>query len=277
MAIGFGRFSADSLGLNSNIGKAVRGTERSWLRMVTGRRINSAADDAAGVAISAALEAQTRSYAQSERNIGSALSMVRTAESGASMIGGMLTRMRELAVQSADGALSETDRGFLDTEFQQLKAEVDRVSGTTEFNGRELLGGAAQTLDFQVGAGTDVNDRIGVEFGGVSASSLGVGSAVIGGMDGSGGVAAIDMIDDAMSALNTRRATFGAVSNRLAGAYESSVDKRTNLLSALSRIRDADIASEATTAASFQVSLQAATAIGASANQLSTIALRLLG
>ena len=274
MAFNINNFGAGAL--HASLGKAERGIQRSWARMASGRRLNTAADGAAGIAISEALDAQSRSYAQAERNIGSALSMARTADSGAGAIGGMLIRMRELAMQSADGALSDTDRGYLDTEFQQLKAEVDRISESTELNGQELLGGPAHSVAFQVGTGTAASDQVSIDLGGISSASLGIANSSIAGFDGSASTSAIDAIDDAMSALNTKRANFGAMSNRFAYAYDNAVSSRTQMSSALSTIRDADYAAEASSNASHQLSLRAAVAVFATANQLPSLALRLL-
>ncbi len=275
MAFVFG--DARAFGLGNFLGRSQRGMQKSFLRMSTGRRLNFASDDAAGVAISDSLESQVRSYAQAERNIGAAISMARTAEGGAGAISDVLLRMRELAMQSANGGLNETDRSFLDAEYQQLAAEVDRISESTEHNGQELLAGSQTDINFQVGITPDQNDQVSVAFGGVTLDSLGMAGSAIGGADGSAGTTALDSIDGALASLNERRATFGAAINRMHHAQQQAVGSRINMSSALSSIVDADMAAESTSLAQNRVNMQAGIAVSAVANQMPAQVLRLLG
>ncbi|MEM9695407.1 MAG: flagellin FliC, partial [Myxococcota bacterium] len=143
-----------SLKAQSNLNKSQGALGKSFERLSSGFRINSAADDAAGLAVSESLNSRVRSYAVAERNTNNGISMANTAEGGLNEISGVVVRMRELAVQAANGDLTSTDRGFLDTEFQALSSEIDRLAETTEFNGRELLAGTTSTISFQVGIGT---------------------------------------------------------------------------------------------------------------------------
>ncbi|MBM4374993.1 MAG: flagellin FliC [Deltaproteobacteria bacterium] len=258
------------------LGQSQEQLQRTYTRLSSGFRINTASDDAAGLAVSENLRAQIRSYTVVERNTRNAVGMANTAESGLGQIGGIVVRMRELAVQAASGDLSSTDRGYLDTEFQLLKDEVDRLANTTQFNGTVLLGGTAQSIDFQVGIGTTSNDVIALGFGGVSASALGLSSVSIGGSDGSTAFAAIDSVDAALTSVLTNRATFGAVVNRLQVAISSVQTIRTSIEAANSAIRDVDIAEETSQLARSQVLLQAGSSVLSQANQAPQLALTLL-
>ena len=150
---------------------------KSLEKLSSGYRINSASDDAAGLGVSESLKARIRSFSVAERNTNNAIGMTRTAEGGLSEVSGIVLRMRELAVQSANGDLTSTDRSYLDTEFQQMKSEIDRVANSTQLNGVDLLGGTSASISFQVGIGTTSNDTIAVSFGGISSTGLEIGRA----------------------------------------------------------------------------------------------------
>jgi len=248
----------------------------SFQRLSSGFRINSASDDAAGLGVSESLKARIRSFTVAERNTNNAIGMTRTAEGGLSEVSGIVLRMRELAVQSANGDLTSTDRSYIDTEFQQMKDEIDRVANSTMFNGVDLLAGTAASINFQVGIGTTSNDTISVGFGGVSVSNLGLGSISVGGSTSTNATAAIDAVDAALTSVSTSRATFGAVQNRLAIAVTNSQTIRTNLEAANSAIRDVDVAEETSVLARTQVLLQAGTSVLSQANQAPQLALSLL-
>lgn len=249
---------------------------KSFQRLSSGFRINSAADDAAGLGISESLKARIRSYSVAERNTNNAISMANTAEGGLNQISGIVIRMRELSVQSANGDLTSTDRGFLDTEFQLLKEEINRLAETTEFNGKELLAGTTTAINFQVGINTSSFDTIAVDFGGVTLTSLGIMSSGIGGADATNANTAITALDSALSAVSTRRAELGGATNRLSTAVANSQTIRTNLAAANSAIRDVDVAQETANMARSQVLLQAGTSVLAQANQSPQLALSLL-
>ncbi len=268
--------NVSSLNAQKNLNKSQGMLQKSFERLSSGFRINSASDDAAGLAVSESLNARVRSYSVAERNTNNAISMANTAESGLGEISGIVVRMRELAVQSANGDLSSTDRGFLDTEFQLLKDEITRLAETTEFNGKELLAGTATSISFQVGINTTSSDTIAVEFGGVSISSLGLSGISVNGASATNATAAIDAIDGALQTVSTQRAKFGAATNRLNIAVSNSQTIRTNLAAATSRIRDVDVADETAQLARSQVLLQAGTSILAQANQSPQSALSLL-
>ena len=266
-----------SLDAQKNLSRTTSSLQKSFQRLSSGFRINSAADDAAGLGVSEGLKSRIRSFTVAERNTNNAISMVRTAEGGLGEISGIVLRMRELAVQSANGDLSSTDRDFLQTEFGLLKEEITRLANTTEFNGKDLLAGTQGSTAFQVGINTTVDDTISVDFGGVDLSSLGLSGIVISGSSQSNATTAIDAVDGALTEVSTRRSTFGAAQNRLSIAAANSQTIRTNLEAANSAIRDVDVAEETSVLARSQVLLQAGTSILAQANQSPQLALSLLG
>ncbi len=269
--------NVSSMRAQNNLGATQGRLAKSFQRLSSGFRINSAADDAAGLGISESLKAKIRSYAVAERNTNNAISMTNTAEGGLGQISGIVLRMRELAVQSANGDLTSTDRGYLDTEFQLLKDEITRLSETTEFNGKELLAGTATNITFQVGINTSTFDTIQVGFGGVSVSSLGLSGVGVGGSSATSATAAITALDGALTTVSTERAKYGAANNRLTLAVANSQTIRTNLSAANSAIRDVDVASETALMARSQVLMQAATSVLAQANQAPQLALSLIG
>ncbi len=266
-----------SLQSQKNLNKAQATLQRSFQRLSSGYRINSAADDAAGLGVSESLRARIRSFAVAERNTNNAISMAQTAEGGLNEISGIVVRMRELAVQGANGDLTSTDRSYIDTEFGALKEEIDRLAESTEFNGIELLAGTLSSINFQVGISTSSSDTIGVSFGGISLSSLGLSGMSVGGASATNATSAITALDDALTTVSSTRAAFGAASNRLSIAVANSQTMRTNLEAANSVIRDVDVAEETAILARSQVLLQAGTSVLAQANQVPTLALSLLG
>jgi flagellin len=265
-----------SLDAQRTLNRTQNGLNLSFQRLSSGFRINSAADDAAGLGVSESLKARIRSFRVAERNTNNAIGMTRTAEGGLGEISGIVLRMRELAVQSANGDLTSTDRSYIDTEFQLLKEEIDRVANSTEFNGIALLSGTAADITFQVGIGTTSNDTIDVGFGGVSVSALGLSGISVGGSTSTSAVSAIDAVDAALTSVSTTRAEFGAAQNRLGIAVTNSQTIRTNLEAANSAIRDVDIAEETSILARSQVLLQAGTSVLSQANQSPQLALSLL-
>ena len=255
-------------------------------QLSTGRKINSAADNASGLAISARMTSQIRGLDQAVRNANDAISMVNTAEGALDEITDMLQRMRELAVQSGTGTTSTNDRVFLDAEYDHLVAEIERVSANTEFNGRALLtgaaGGAATVSGVTYQVGMDPTQTIAVNFGNM-ASDATMASLNGFGLDATTIASAIAKssrvivaADLAIEAVSTQRATFGAVSNRL----EHSVDNLTNVMTqaeaSRSRILDTDYAASTSELARTQIIQQAGTAMLAQANQLPATVLALL-
>ena len=255
-------------------------------QLSTGRKINSAADNASGLAISTRMTSQIRGLDQAVRNANDAISMVNTAEGALDEITDMLQRMRELAVQSGTGTTSSNDRVFLDAEYDHLVAEIERVSANTEWNGRAILagaaGGAATVSGVTYQVGMDPTQTIAVDFGNM-ASDATMASLNGFGLD-AGTIASaiakssrvIVAADVAIEAVSTQRATFGAVSNRL----EHSVDNLTNVMTqaeaSRSRIMDTDYAASTSELARTQIIQQAGTAMLAQANQLPATVLALL-
>ena len=262
-----------SMVAQSNLAKTQGAMQTSFARLSSGYRINSAADDPAGLGISESMIAQIRSYGAAERNANDGISMAQTADGAAGQVGGLLARMRELGIQSMNGSLQSNDRANLNTEFQAMLAEVDRIADTIKFNGTDLLK-AATTVNFQVGIGTTTSDQISVAFGGISSTTLTInGTAVDTAINASTAIAAIDT---AITAVATKRATFGAAMNRLQATVMNIQSARTNLSAANGRIRDVDVAEESAAMARQQVLSQAGSSILAQANQAPQLALSLL-
>lgn len=252
-------------------------------RLSSGLRINSAKDDAAGLAISMKLTANIRSINQSVRNAQDGISVVQTAEGGMNEVHNILTRMRELAQQASTGTLSSSDRGALDTEFTALKSEITRISDTTEFNGLKLLDGSLSVtgVSLQVGINNTSDDRITVkdgEFNNLDASSLGLTTAALSSIDTAGHAQSmLTAIDSAISTVSTRRGKLGAVQNRLGSTIANLEITGENLSAANSRIADADFAIETANLTKSQIILQAGISVLAQANTLPQYALQLLG
>jgi len=268
--------NVSSLEAQRNLNSTQSAQNRNFQRLSSGLRINSAADDAAGLAISESLRSQTRSYSVAERNTNNAVSMAQTAEGALGQVSNILGRMRELAVQSANGDLTSTDRGYLQTEFSQLTSEITRIVDSTKYNGKDLLGGTAASLDFQVGIGTATSDRIQVGFGGNTLASFGITTNSVAGTDATNARASITEIDTALGNVSNARATFGAVINRFETTVSNIQSIRTNYTAATSRIRDVDVAEETAALARNQVLQQAGVSILAQANQAPQLALSLL-
>jgi flagellin len=261
-----------SLQSQKNLAQAQDALATSFNRLSSGFRINSAADDAAGLAISDSMSAQIRSYTVAERNAGDGISMAQTADGALGELTNILSRMRELAVESANGSLQDTDRANLQTEFAQLTQEITRIQKTTSFNGKALLSATAASYSFQVGINNGTFDRLTVTFGGVALSTL-LGGTVATALSAR---QVIDYADAGLRLIGTVRAKFGATMNRLAITTSNIQTARLNTSAANSRIRDVDVAEETSKLAKEQVLQQAGTAILAQANQLPQIALSLL-
>ena len=260
-----------------NLGANQARLQTSFSRLSSGLRINSAKDDAAGLAISESIKSQVRSFAVAERNASDGISMAQTAEGALGEVHDILGRMRELAVQASNGSLTSTDRGFLQTEFGSLQSEITRIQGSAKFNGKQLVGATAQTITLQVGLNNTSSDQIAVTLGGVSLADISGSGALLSGSVADDALAALATIDTAISNVSTSRATFGAAMNRLEVASSSIQTMRLNLSAANSRIRDVDVASETASLSRNQVLTQAGISVLAQANQLPQLAFGLLG
>jgi flagellin len=266
-----------SLNAQKNLGFTQRGLAQSLARMSSGYRINQAADDAAGLAISENLKAQIRGMRQATRNANDGISLVQVAEGGLSEVSNMLIRLRELAVQSASDTIGDTERKFLDVEYQQLKSEIQRISEVTTFNGRDLLNGTGGVLDIQVGTHNDAfKDRI--SFNASAANSgleaLGIMAETVASKEGA--QTSIEANDRAIVSVNAIRANFGAMQNRLQSTTANLAVSDENLSAANSRIRDADIAAESGELTRNNILAQAGVSVLAQANSISQMALKLL-
>jgi flagellin len=252
-------------------------TERlagNFRRLATGLRITSAADDAAGLAMSERLRAQVRSLDQARRNAEDGVSLAQTGEGALNEVSDMLLRMRELSVQAGNGTLSPQDRATLDEEFHQLVGEVDRIGHATEWNGIHLLDGSASAVTFQVGAGTSTADQISATLSPVLASGLGLD--VLSVSTASAATTAMSAIDAAIDDVARVRGSFGAMQNRLGSSIRTLSAQSENLAAAESRIRDVDVARETAELAKNSMLQRAAAAVLAQANQQPHLALRLL-
>jgi flagellin len=269
------RTNVSSLVAQGNLAKTSAELSKSISLLSSGLRIQSAADDAAGLAISEDFKASIRSLNQAKRNANDGVSLIQTADGSLKEVSGLLTRMRELAVQSRNGTYNTSQRGFLMDEFDQLRSEIDRIVNTTEFNGVSLLDGdQASGLSFQVGMGTSGDDRLTISIATSGASALGLSSSTISSTGGAD--SAITALDDAIEDISTRRATLGAMQNRLATTMSNLETYATNLAAANSRIIDVDVAEETANLTKSQILMQAGTAMLAQANQGPSVALSLL-
>jgi flagellin len=249
---------------------------RSLERLSSGLRITRASDDAAGLAISERFRAEIRSLAQAQRNANDGVSMLQIAEGALNETSGILIRLRELAIQSANGTLGSGERNTLNDEFQALVGEISRIAAVTEFNGTQVLnGGSSVSVTFQIGTNNTANDRITVT--GVDATASGVGVSGLSITTVSGAQAALSSIDAAIDTVSNLRAQFGAAQNRLESAIRSIAVAIENTTAAESRIRDVDVASETAEMTRNQVLQQAGVAVLAQANVSTQAALRLLG
>lgn len=235
--------NVQSMFAQNQMEKTSQSLSKTFQRLSSGFRINDASDDAAGLGISKSMNAQVRSYAVAERNANDAVSMLQTADGGADQIHELLTRMRDLAVQASNGSLATNDYTNLDAEFQASLSEIDRVASSTQFNGINLLAGAAAARQFQVGIGTATTDRISVSFGGAGATQLAVNGTSV--TTFTNAQTAITALDAGIQSLSGVRGGFGAAMNRVNVAVSSLQSMQTNMSASLSRIRDTDVAKEA--------------------------------
>ena len=266
-----------SMEAQRNLAKSQNALSSTFQKLSSGMRINTAADDASGLAISENMQAQVRSFGAAERNANNAVSMAQVAEGALGQMSSILSRMRELAVQGANGDLTSTDRGYMNTEFASLKDEIGRMVESTQFNGKGLLSGPAVSIDFQVGINNTNADKISVSFGNMTTASLGIDNSSVDGADATNALASISAVDAAIASVSAKRADFGAVMNRLQLTVANTQSMKTNLSAANSRIRDVDVAEETASMARSQVLSQAGVSVLSQANQAPQMALKLLG
>ncbi|HVZ33864.1 MAG TPA: flagellin [Polyangiaceae bacterium] len=286
-----------SLEAQRNLNQTSNALSSNFAKLSSGMRITTAADDAAGLAISERMKSQIRSLSQAERNANDGISLLQTAEGALNSDSGVLTRMRELAMQASNGTLGDSDRSALQTEFVQLRGEINRIANVTDFNGQKLLDGSTASVKFQVGISSSASDTITANLTKMTSSSYGVDPAdgttpldlttlVIGnGTDETGATVtgdastaqtALDMLDKAIAATSNTRASLGAIQNRLQVTVSNLQSANNNLSAANSRIRDVDVAEESASMTRNNILSQAGLAVLAQANQLPSQALSLL-
>jgi flagellin len=282
------RTNMASLNAQKSLSQSTDSLQSSMSKLSSGMRITRASDDAAGLGVSQTLTAQIRSYNQASRNAADGLSVVQTAEAALNETGNILTRMRELAMQSASDGISNTERAYIQEETDALVSELDRIDATTEFNGTTIFGAAA-ALTFQVGIRETANDFITLDTTAmdVDSASIGDGTNTIADLAAGGAVdlatsatqsrSALAVIDGAIDSVSNFRSELGAVANRLQSVQQTIASAAESTSAANSRIRDVDVAEETATMARANVLQQAGVSVLAQANQQPQIALKLLG
>jgi flagellin len=255
-----------------------REIQNSYAQLSSGSRINKSADDAAGLAISETLKAQIRGFRQAGRNANDGISLVQTAEGGLNEISNIVVRLRELGVQAASDTVGDRERGMINTEVQQLKAETDRIAKSTKFGSTNLLDGSGNVFEFQVGVNNDkFADRISFDAGKQNATTDALSISDLDYTTKEGAQEALGKLDEASIRVNSNRANLGAIQNRLQSTVSNLGVQDENLSAANSRIRDTDIAMASAELTRNNVLLQANTSALAQANQSSALALKLIG
>ncbi len=251
-----GDWSAMGLMMYGHYQRNMNAMNKALLRISSGYRINSAADDAAGLAISEKMRAQIRGLNMASKNIQDGISLVQTAEGALNETHAMIQRMRELSVQAANDTLTDADRELLDLEFQELKKEITRVSTDTEFNTKTLLNGDHKNKPLKIQAGANSGQTIDIYINGMSGTDIGLDGLNIKTRDNAD--SAISSLDDSLKSVSHERARLGAYANRLEHAYNVTENTSENLTAAESRIRDADIAKEMMNMTKASILMQAA-------------------
>jgi flagellin len=272
--------NSGSLTAQRNLTSNARGLHQSISRLSSGLRVQSASDNAAGIAISENMRAQQGGFKQAMKNANDGVAVLQTAESGYQSVSDLLIRMRELAVQSANDSVSDTERAYLDTEFQDLMSEIDRVAAVVEYNGIQLLDGTSGSSNtglmvFQVGTRDSANDRITIQMNTQTTSAIGVSAQGVN--DQGSAQSAIAVIDGALEAVSTDRATLGSTINELHHAVDGLAATIENYGNSISQIRDTDMAEESSAFSKANVLQQAGVSMLSQANQQPNLVLRLLG
>ena len=261
-----------SLTAQKNLHGVTSRLQGNFARLSSGLRIATAADDAAGLGISEKMRSQIRSYAVAGRNAQDGISLAQTAEGALNEVSNILGRMRELSMQAANGTLDTADRATINTEFQALDDEVNRIAGQTEFNGISLLD---NTTGAAIQVGLDSGQTITVNTVDAQSATLGINGLTV--TNVANASTALAALDTAIGSVNTARGQLGADQNRLSSALNSILSVRENLSAAESRIRDVDVASETADLTRNSILQQAATAVLSQANTQPQLALSLLG
>jgi flagellin len=251
---------------------------KSMAQLASGSRINIAADDAAGLAISERLKAGIRSARQANRNANDGISMVQTAEGGLNEIGNIVTRLRELGIQGASDTVGSVERGFLDKEVQQLKSEIQRISLSTKWGSTNLLDGSTEAFDFQVGIfNTPEEDRITFDSSQNNAQLDSLGLSGLDYTSKEGAQEGLTLLDEAQNFVNGMRSNLGALQNRLTSTVDNLGVLEENMSASNSRVRDTDVAMASSEMTRNNILLQAGTSTLAQANSVNQLALKLIG
>lgn len=272
MAINSLNDKSSNLSSLNQIEKSTKSVNKGFEKLSSGKRINKASDDAAGLAIAKQLESEGASLSQASRNISDAVSQISIADGALQSASDIGTRLSELATQSANGSLSDSQRGALNNEFQSLKSELDRISETTSFNGNKVFG---STTTVQSGTDGTTDSQTELEIKNVSSESLGLGGTDI--STQAGAQAAIDKTSEAIKNVSDNRGEIGSVESRLSSAHENNRSQEVNVEEARSRIEDADFAKASSELVAAKIRQSAAVGISASqANLQADITLKLL-
>jgi flagellin len=259
--------------------KSAAKTDESYAKLSSGKRITKSADDAAGLGIAKKMEAEVRGYQMAKRNASAGISMIQVAEGGLDESSNILTRMRELSIQSASDTVGETERGYLNLEYEQLTQEVDRISKVTTFSGAPLLTGENEngTMDFHVGAYAGEDNRISFDATETVATgeALGIDGTNI--LDKDNANSNLEIIDEAINKVSGFRANFGSIQSRLQSTISNLDTSAVNTEAARSRIEDVDVAEESAKLAATNVMKSAGISSLAQANNIPNSALRLIG
>jgi flagellin len=270
--------NVQSLAAQRNLGINSMAQKASIEKLASGSRINHAADDAAGLAISEKMRADIRSIRQDIRNANDGISMIQTSEGAMTEISNILIRFRELSIQAASDTIGDVERGFIDKEVQQLKAEVDRIASVTEFNGHKLLNGQGEMMEIQVGLNNSPNlDRFIYDINKTNVTLNNLGLSNVSVADKASAQQNLSAIDAAISNLSGNRAELGALQNRLQSSINSMQIYDENMSAARSRIWDVDMAAETAELTKENILTQAGISVLGQANQNNQLALKLLG
>lgn len=261
-----------------NLVGSQRAIQKSMGQLASGSRINNAADDAAGLAISENIRAQIRSSRQANRNANDGISMVQTAEGGLNEISNIVVRLRELGIQASSDTVGDTERGFLNKEVQQLKEEMQRIASVTTWGTTKLIDGSGTSFDFQVGIfNNQAEDRISFDASQTNATIDALGLSDLDYTTKEGAQSGLSNLDIAQTTVNGLRANLGALQNRLTSTIDNLGVQEENLSAANSRIRDTDIAQASAEMTRNSILLNASTSTLSQASQVNQLALKLIG
>jgi flagellin len=270
--------NVQSLIAQRNLGVSNMNQQNSMQKISSGTRIAKAADDSAGLAIASKMTADIRSLRQDNRNANDGISMVQVAEGGMNEVSNILTRFRELSIQAASDTIGDKERGFINKEMVQLRSEVDRISSTTEFNGKKLLSGQGDKLDIQIGLNNSPEqDRFSFDVEKLNTSAKALGVDDVNTVTKQAAQENLSKIDGAIKTLSENRSEVGALQNRLQSSVANLATYEENLSAAKSRIYDVDVASETAELTKSNILSQAGTAVLSQANNNAMGALKLLG